>query len=166
LQPSSYGCACTYPMSFSSLCYHSSSSELQKPKFYIRTVHVTSILGVQVLGQVSVTELLCYPVSIISAVLHIYCVSDAGTVHYNTNVLVTLHWYNSKKSTHITTIPKDYSYSTTNKMHLLSQIIFSCKILYMFWTVFPSIIRSSKLCILQRYMSNTCCYRGSASHPR
>jgi len=29
-------------------------------------------------------------------------------------------------------------------MHLLSQIIYSCKTLYMFRTVFPSIIRSSK----------------------
>jgi len=38
-----------------------------------------------------------------------------------------------------------YSYSTTNKMHLLSQIIYSCKMLYIFWTVFLSIIRSSKL---------------------
>jgi hypothetical protein len=35
------------------------------------------------------------------------------------------------------------SYSTTNKTHLLSQIIYSCKMLYMFWTVFLSIIRSS-----------------------
>ena len=51
-----------------------------------------------------------------------------------------------------------YSYSTTNKMHLLSQIIYSCKTLYMFRTVFPSVIRSSKLCIQQRYMSNSCCY--------
>ena len=51
-----------------------------------------------------------------------------------------------------------YSYSTTNKMHLLSQIIYSCKMLYMFRTVFPSIIRSSKLRIQQRYMSNSCCY--------
>jgi hypothetical protein len=53
-----------------------------------------------------------------------------------------------------------YSYSTTNKMHLLSQIIYSCKTLYMFRTVFPSIIKSSKLRIEQRYMSNSCCYRG------
>jgi len=54
-----------------------------------------------------------------------------------------------------------YSYSTTNKMHLLSQIIYSCKSLYMFRTVFPFIIRSSKLRIQQRYMSNSCCcYRG------
>ena len=53
-----------------------------------------------------------------------------------------------------------YSCSTTNKMHLLSQIIYSCKTLYMFRTVFPSIIRSSKLRIQQRYMSNSCCYRG------
>jgi hypothetical protein len=51
-----------------------------------------------------------------------------------------------------------YSYSTTNKMHLLSQIIYSCKTLYMFRTVFPSIIRSSKLRIQQRYMSKSCCY--------
>jgi len=50
------------------------------------------------------------------------------------------------------------SYSTANKMHLLSQIIYSCKTLYMFWTVFPSIIRSRKLRIQQRYMSNSCCY--------
>jgi len=50
-----------------------------------------------------------------------------------------------------------YSYTTTNKMHLLSQIIYSCKLLYMFRTVFPSIIRSSKLRIQQRYMSNSCC---------
>jgi hypothetical protein len=44
-----------------------------------------------------------------------------------------------------------YSHITTNKMHLLSQIIYSCKTLYMFRTVFPSIIRSSKLRIQQRY---------------
>jgi hypothetical protein len=35
-----------------------------------------------------------------------------------------------------------YSYSTTNKMHLLSQIIYSSKTLYMFRMVFLSIIRS------------------------
>jgi len=51
-----------------------------------------------------------------------------------------------------------YSYSTTNKMHLLSQIIYSCKTLYMFRTVFPSIIRSSRLHIQQRYMSKSSCY--------
>ena len=51
-----------------------------------------------------------------------------------------------------------YSYSTTNKMHLLSQVIYSCKTLYMFRTGFQSIIRSSKLRIQQRYMSNSCCY--------
>ena len=50
------------------------------------------------------------------------------------------------------------SYSTTNKMHLLSQIIYSCKTLYMFRTVFPSIIWSSKLRIQQWYMSDSCCY--------
>jgi len=51
-----------------------------------------------------------------------------------------------------------YSYITTYKMQFLSQIICSCKTLYMFRTVFPSIIRSSKLCVQQRYMSNNCCY--------
>jgi len=50
------------------------------------------------------------------------------------------------------------SYSTTNKMHLLSQIIYSCKTLYTFRAVFLSIISSSKLRIQQRYMSNSCCY--------
>jgi len=34
-----------------------------------------------------------------------------------------------------------YSYSTTNKMHLLSQTIYSCKMLYMFRVVFPSIVK-------------------------
>jgi len=43
-------------------------------------------------------------------------------------------------------------------MQLLSQIIYSCKTLHMFRTVFPSIIRRSKLRIQQRYMSNSCCY--------
>jgi len=51
-----------------------------------------------------------------------------------------------------------HSHSTTNKMHLLSQIIYSCKTLYMIPTVFPSIIRSSKMRIQQRYTSNSCCY--------
>jgi len=51
-----------------------------------------------------------------------------------------------------------YSQSTNNKMHLFSQIIYSCRMLYMFRTVFPSIIRSSKLRIQQRYKSNSCCY--------
>ena len=32
-----------------------------------------------------------------------------------------------------------YSYSTTNRMYLLSGIIYSCKTLYMFRTVLPSI---------------------------
>jgi len=53
-----------------------------------------------------------------------------------------------------------YYYITTNKINLLSQIIYSCKTLYMFRTVFPSIIRSLKLRIQQRYMSNSCCYWG------
>ena len=34
-------------------------------------------------------------------------------------------------------------------MHLLCQIIYSCKTLYVFQTVFPSIIRSSTLRIQQ-----------------
>ena len=38
-----------------------------------------------------------------------------------------------------------YSYSTTKKMHLLSQIIYSCITLYIFRTDFPPIIMSSKL---------------------
>jgi hypothetical protein len=50
------------------------------------------------------------------------------------------------------------SYSTTKKMHLLTPIIYSCKTLYMFRMVFPSIIRSSELRIQQRYMSNSCYY--------
>jgi hypothetical protein len=54
-----------------------------------------------------------------------------------------------------------YSYSTTNKMHLLPQIIYYCKTFYMFRTVFPSIIRSSKLRIQQQYMLNSCCCIGS-----
>jgi hypothetical protein len=36
--------------------------------------------------------------------------------------------------------------------------IYFCKTLYMFRTVFPSIIKSSKLLIQQRYMSSSCCY--------
>ena len=66
-----------------------------------------------------------------------------------------LQWHQHIKSWKLT---NTYSYSTTNKMHLLSQIIYSCKTLYMFRTVFPSIIRSSKLRIQQREMSNSCCY--------
>jgi hypothetical protein len=49
-------------------------------------------------------------------------------------------------------------YSTINNIHLLSQIIYSCETLYIFRTVFPSIIRSSKLRVQQRYRSNSCCY--------
>jgi len=51
-----------------------------------------------------------------------------------------------------------YSYSTTNKMRLLSEIIYSCTTLCIFRRVFPSIIRSSELRIQQRFMSNSCCY--------
>jgi len=43
-------------------------------------------------------------------------------------------------------------------MHFLSQIIYSCKTLYMFRTVFPSITRISKLRIQPRYMSSSYCY--------
>ena len=52
-----------------------------------------------------------------------------------------------------------YSYSTTNKMHLLSQIMYYCKTLYMFRTVFPSISRSSKLRIQQLFDIYRCCIR-------
>jgi hypothetical protein len=38
-----------------------------------------------------------------------------------------------------------YFYSTTKKRQPLSQFIYSCKTLYMFRTVFPSIIRSLKV---------------------
>jgi hypothetical protein len=58
---------------------------------------------------------------------------------------------------------KKYSYSTTNKMHPLSQIIYSCKTLYMFRTVFPAVIGNSKARIQQRYMSNSCYATGSSS---
>jgi len=59
---------------------------------------------------------------------------------------------------YLSQILASHTYCTTNKIPLLSQIIYSCKTLYMFRTVFPSIIRSSKLHIQQRYMSNSCCY--------
>jgi hypothetical protein len=52
--------------------------------------------------------------------------------------------------------PDGHSYNTTNKMLLLSQIIYSCKTLYMFRTGFPSIIRSSKLRIQQRDIPYCC----------
>jgi hypothetical protein len=57
-----------------------------------------------------------------------------------------------------------HSHSTTNKMHLLSQIIYSCKMLYVFRTVFPSIIRSSKLRTQQRYMSKQLLLSGMRFH--
>ena len=53
---------------------------------------------------------------------------------------------------------RNISYSTTNKMHLLSQIIYSCTTVYMFRTVFPSITRNSKLRIQQWYTPNSRCY--------
>jgi len=63
-----------------------------------------------------------------------------------------------RKSVQIIQVSLTYSYSTTNNMHLLPQIIYSCKTFYMFRTVFPSIIRSSKLRKQQRYKSNRSCY--------
>jgi len=53
-------------------------------------------------------------------------------------------------------VPRTFSnsYSTANKMHLFLKLFYSCKMLYMFWTVFPCIIRSSKL---HMHMSNICC---------
>jgi len=79
--------------------------------------------------------------------------------------IIVINW-SSKNSCHIIKkrlwekVTRKYSYIKTNKMHLLSQIrpIYSSKTLYMFRAVFPFIIRSSKLRIQQRYMSNSCCY--------
>jgi len=57
-------------------------------------------------------------------------------------------------------------------MHLLSQIIYFCKMLYVFQTVFPFIIRSSKLHIQQQCMSNSSSgmrwnwWKPVPSHPR
>jgi hypothetical protein len=57
-----------------------------------------------------------------------------------------------------------HSYRTTKKLHLLSRIIYSCKTLYMFRTVFPSIIRSSKLRIRQQvYVKQLLLVAGSSS---
>jgi hypothetical protein len=77
-----------------------------------------------------------------------HCVSFLETCNYSLDLIFTGLWIVM------------YSYSITKKMHLLSQIIYSCKTRYVFQTVFPSIIRSSKLRIQQRYMSKSCCYRG------
>jgi len=50
-----------------------------------------------------------------------------------------------------------YSYSTTNKMHLLSQIIYFCKTLYMFRSFRPS--SGAQDCTYSnRHTSNSCCY--------
>ena len=46
-------------------------------------------------------------------------------------------------------------------MYLLSHIVYSCKTLNVFRTVFPSIIKSSKLRLQQRYMLNSCCCSSS-----
>ena len=66
--------------------------------------------------------------------------------------------------------PLNY-YSITNMMHLLFQIIYSCKTLYMLRTVFPSsgvqnCVYSNGIC---HTAAATCCYRGwdgVPSHPR
>jgi hypothetical protein len=60
----------------------------------------------------------------------------------NQSALLNVEWYisflHSPGSEH-ENLPqiKYITYSTTNKMHLLSQIIYSCKTPYMFRTVFP-----------------------------
>ena len=86
---------------------------------------------------------------------------DADQVHLARDVGQGVGWSEYANKTSVFKNPKKkffYSYSTSNKLHLLSQIIYSCKTLYMFRTVFPSNIRSSKLRIQQRYKSNSCCY--------
>jgi hypothetical protein len=59
-----------------------------------------------------------------------------------------------------------YSYSTINKMHLLSQIIYSCKTLYMFRTVFPSINGSLKLRIQLLYTQSWALDYGRKDRPK
>jgi hypothetical protein len=60
-----------------------------------------------------------------------------ATCHQTPSAYIPPSMWETKFHTH--------SYSTSNRMHLLSQIIYSCKTLYMFRTVLPYIIRSSKL---------------------
>jgi hypothetical protein len=49
------------------------------------------------------------------------------------------------------------TYSTTNKMHLLSQIIYSCKTLYMFWSFRPS--SGAQNCLYSNGIcQNSCCH--------
>ena len=91
------------------------------------------------------------------------CVSDdgqeAGTVAVGWLVIIFLPCHIPRRSVQLKILKlKICSYSTTNNIHLLSQNIYSCKTLYMFRTVVPSIIRSSILRIQQRYMSKSCCY--------
>jgi hypothetical protein len=54
-------------------------------------------------------------------------------------------------------ITLSYSYSTTNKMHLLSQIIYSCKTLYMFWSIFRP-LSGAQNCVY----SNGICQKAAA----
>jgi hypothetical protein len=111
LQHSSYGCARTYPMSSSSLCYRSSGSELQRPKFCTRTAG-QSVWHPYWMGRYWNRFLLqnfcvILLVSFHQCSIHItYQMLVQYSTMYNTNVIVTLHWYNSTKSTHITTVPK------------------------------------------------------------
>jgi len=44
-------------------------------------------------------------------------------------------------------MPQIYFYSKTNKMHNASNLFYFGTKLYMFWTIFPSIIRSLRLYI-------------------
>jgi len=63
------------------------------------------------------------------------------------------------------------AYSTTKKMQLLSQIIYSCKTLYMFRSFRP--LSGAQICVhsngICKTAAATCCYRewdGIPSHPR
>ena len=55
--------------------------------------------------------------------------------------------------------PTAPSYSKTNQMHQCIKFIYFRKTLYMFWTVFPSVISSSRLYILLSYRH--CCLLAS-----
>jgi hypothetical protein len=84
----------------------------------------------------------------------VVCKQNRSSITYNyvkNNKYLRTKWYCSNY--HVA-----YSYSTANKMHLLSHICYPRKTLYIFRTVLPSIIRSSKLRTQQRHMSNSCCY--------
>jgi len=51
-----------------------------------------------------------------------------------------------------------YSYSKTNKKHLLSQIIYSCETLYKFRTSFRPSSGAQDCVYSDRHLSNSCCY--------